>query len=61
MRTHKIKNTLYIERTKDFFVQEGEENKPSFIKAIKHRESIGDKLNVCHWLNCENPRTCNIH
>lgn len=43
-RTIKIKNTIYIERTKDFYVQAGRENEESFIRAIKIRESYGDKL-----------------
>ena len=43
-RTRKIGHFTYIERTKDFFVREGFEKKESFIKAIKIRESLGDKL-----------------
>lgn len=34
----------YTERTKDFWVKNGHEKKESFIKAIKHREMLGDKL-----------------
>lgn len=52
MRTLKIKNTVYIERTKDFYVQAGLETRPDFIRAIKIRESMGDKLKeeceFCH-------------
>jgi hypothetical protein len=36
---------LYIERTKGFFVKKGLEKREDFIKAIKHREMLGDKLN----------------
>jgi len=43
-RTIKIKNTVYIERTKDFYVESGRENEEDFIRAIKKRESYGDKL-----------------
>lgn len=44
MRIKKIKNTVYIERTKDFYVQAGHETRPDFIEAIKKREAMGDKL-----------------
>lgn len=44
-RVKVIKNSLYIERTKDFYVQEGLETRPDFIRAIKNREALGDKLN----------------
>jgi len=43
-RTIKIKNTIYIERTKDFYVQAGRENEPNFKRAIRIRESLGDSL-----------------
>lgn len=36
----------YIERTKDFFVQVGQENNSDIIKAIAHREMLGDKIEV---------------
>ena len=39
-----IGKTIYIERTKDFFVQEDRENEDSFVNAIKIRESMGDRL-----------------
>lgn len=44
MRTIIQKRTRYIERTRDFYVQEGFETKPNFIEAIKKREAMGDKL-----------------
>lgn len=44
MRTIIDKRTKYIERTKDFYVQEGHETKPNFVEAIKKREAMGDKL-----------------
>lgn len=36
--------TKFIERTKDFYIQEGYENQPNFVRAIKIRKAMGDKL-----------------
>ena len=34
-------STLFIERTKDFYIKEGREKEDSFIKAIRLRGGIG--------------------
>lgn len=36
----------YTERTKNFWVKNGHEKEDSFIKAIKRRESLGDKIEM---------------
>jgi hypothetical protein len=45
LRIKIIKGKKYIERTKDFYIQEGLETQEHFVKAIKRRESLGGKLN----------------
>lgn len=44
-RTKKIGRHVYTERTKNFFIQNGREKEPHFVRAIKHREALGDKIN----------------
>ena len=48
-RTIKRGNTTYTERTKNFYVQNGLENREDFKRAIYLREAQGDKItNIQH-------------
>ncbi len=44
-RTKLIGKHIYTERTKNFFIQNGLESEPHFVRSIKNREALGDKLN----------------
>jgi len=39
-----IRGKRYIERTKDFYIEEGREKEEHFVRAIKKREAMGDGL-----------------
>lgn len=56
-KTIKKGNTIYIERTKDFYVQKGLENREDFKKAIYLREAQGDKIEL-H--NCMQHTKCDV-
>lgn len=38
--------TILIERTKDFYIKDGDETKPEYLEAIRRRENMGGKLPV---------------